>query len=77
MLDNNLKSKYIKATGEKITTDKYYTDMIKASEKVRRDIGLETDLYRMLDLSLLYIYFLTGDVAFYETNRNKLIEKVS
>jgi len=31
----------------------------------------------MLDLSLLCIYFLTGDKLFYEQNRKKLINIVS
>ena len=46
--------------------------MVKASEKVRIDINKEDDLLRMLDLSLLCIYFLTGDKSFYEQNRQKL-----
>ena len=31
----------------------------------------------MLDLSLLCIYFLTGDTLFYEQNRNKLINIIA
>ena len=43
--------------------------MVQASEKVRIDINKSSDPFEMLDLSLLCIYFLTGDKLFYEQNR--------
>ena len=35
------------------------------------------DPFEMLDMSLLCIYFLTGDKMFYEQNRNKLINIIA
>lgn len=75
-LSKNLKSKYIECDGTKKDIYFQYSEKIKASEKVRRDINIASDPIQMLDLSLLCIYFLTDDKAFYETNRNKLIEFV-
>ena len=51
--------------------------MIKASERVRADINKVDDPLRMLDLSLLCIYFLTGDKSFYNYNRDKLINFIA
>ena len=75
MIENNLRAKYIKRNGK--AKQYYYPEMIKASEKVRIDINKEDDPLRMLDLSLLCIYFLTGDKLFYEQNRQKLINIVA
>ena len=75
MIDNNLRAKYIKRNGK--AKQYYYPEMIKASEKVRIDINKSSDLFEMLDLSLLCIYFLTGDKMFYEQNREKLIKMIA
>lgn len=75
-LKNNIVSRYIENDGTKKDIYFRYSEKIKASEKVRRDINMTSDPIQMLDLSLLCIYFLTDDKAFYETNRNKLIEFV-
>lgn len=75
MIDTNLRADYIKHDGK--LNKYYYTEMIKASERVRVDINKEDDPLRMLDLSLLCIYFLTGDKLFYEQNRQKLINIIA
>lgn len=75
MIENNLRANYIKRNGK--AKQYYYPEMVKASEKVRIDINKEDDLLRMLDLSLLCIYFLTGDKSFYEQNRQKLINIIA
>lgn len=75
MLDNNLRAKYIERNGK--AKQYYYSEMIKASEKVRIDINKEQDPLRMLDKALLCIYFLTGDEIFYTQNRDKLIKFIA
>ena len=75
MIENNLRAKYIKRNGK--AKQYYYPEMVKASEKVRIDINKEDDPLRMLDLSLLCIYFLTGDEMFYNQNRDKLIKFIA
>ena len=75
MIENNLRAKYIKRNGK--AKQYYYPEMVKASEKVRIDINKEDDPLRMLDLSLLCIYFLTGDEMFYKQNRDKLIKFIA
>lgn len=75
MIENNLRAKYIKRNGK--AKQYYYSEMVQASEKVRIDINKEDDPLRMLDLSLLCIYFLTGDKLFYEQNRQKLINIIA
>ena len=75
MIDKNLRANYIKRNGK--AKQYYYPEMIKASEKVRIDINKEDDPLRMLDLSLLCIYFLTGDEMFYKQNRDKLIKFIA
>lgn len=75
MIDKNLRANYIKRNGK--AKQYYYPEMIKASEKVRIDINKEDDPLRMLDLSLLCIYFLTGDEMFYNQNRGKLINFIA
>ncbi len=74
-IENNLRAKYIEHKGK--VKQYYYSEMIKASEKVRVDINKEDDPLKMLDLSLLCIYFLTGDKLFYEQNRQKLINIIA
>lgn len=74
-IDKNLRAKYIEYNGK--VKQNYYSEMIKASERVRVDINKEDDPLRMLDLSLLCIYFLTGDKLFYEQNRQKLINIIA
>lgn len=69
-------SNYIKDDGTKKDIYLRYSEKIKASEKVRIDINMASDPIQMLDLSLLCIYFLTGDEGFYKTNRNKLINMI-
>lgn len=75
-MKNNIMTDYIECDGIKKDIYFRYSERLKASEKVRRDINMTNDPIEMLDLSLLCIYFLTDDKAFYETNRNKLIEFV-
>lgn len=76
MLVNNLGAKYIENNGVKKDIYIRYSEKLRASEKVRRDISLSNNPIEILDLSLLCIYLLTDDEAFYKTNRNKLIEFV-
>ena len=72
-MDKNLRAKYIECNGEMKERKDYYVQMIEASEKVRIDINKSNDPFEMLDMSLLCIYFITGDKLFYEQNRQKLI----
>ena len=74
-IENNLRAKYIEHKGK--AKQYYYSEMIKASEKVRVDINKEDDPLKMLDLSLLCIYFLTGDKSFYKQNRDKIIKFIA
>lgn len=74
-MENNLRANYIKRNGK--AKQYYYSEMVQASEKIRIDINKEDDPLRMLDLSLLCIYFLTGDKSFYEQNRQKLINIIA
>lgn len=74
-MENNLRAKYIERNGK--AKQYYYPEMVQASEKVRIDINKEDDPLRMLDLSLLCIYFLTGDEMFYKQNRDKLIKFIA
>ena len=69
---NNLLSNYINNDGAAKSIDMYYSEKIKASEKIRIDITKETDPAKKLELALLCIYFLAGDVAFYNTNINQI-----
>lgn len=50
----------------------YYIKNISKSEKLRCEISLSNDLREILYKSLLCIYVLTEDIAFYETNIKKL-----
>jgi len=81
MLDVNLKenprANYVVCDGSKKDIKTYYAEHIQASEKVRIDINKSSDPLEMLDLSLLCIYFLTGDKLFYEQNRQKLINIIA
>lgn len=74
-IDKNLRAKYIEYNGK--VKQNYYSEMVQASEKVRIDINKSSDPFEMLDLSLLCIYFLTGDKLFYEQNRQKLINVIA
>ena len=74
---NNLLSNYIKNDGTEKSIDIYYTEKIKATEKIRIDITKETDPVKKLDLALLCIYFFTGDVAFYNTNTKQINKNAS
>lgn len=76
-MENNLRANYIVCDGSKKDIKTYYSEHIQASEKVRIDINKSSDPFEMLDLSLLCIYFLTGDKMFYEQNRNKLINIIA
>lgn len=75
MLKQNLRANYIERNGK--AKQYYYYEMVQASEKVRIDINKSSDPFEMLDLSLLCIYFLTGDKLFYEQNRQKLINIIA
>ena len=77
MLVDNLRANYIKNNGEIKETSHFYAEKVQASEKVRIDINKSSDPFEMLDLSLLCIYFLTGDKLFYEQNRQKLINIIA
>lgn len=77
MLVDNLRANYIKNNGEIKETSHFYAEKVQASEKVRIDINRSNDLIQMLDLSLLCIYFLTGDKLFYEQNRQKTINIIA
>ena len=67
----NLRANYIERNGK--AKQYYYSEMVQASEKARIDINKSSDPVEMLELSLLCIYYLTGDKLFYEQNRQKLI----
>lgn len=71
----NLRANYIERNGK--AKQYYYSEMVQASEKVRIDINKSGDPFEMLDLSLLCIYFLTGDKSFYKQNRDKLIKFIA
>lgn len=71
----NLRANYIERNGK--AKQYYYSEMVQASEKLRIDINKSSDLFEMLDLSLLCIYFLTGDEMFYNQNRDKLIKFIA
>lgn len=75
MLKQNLRANYIERNGK--AKQYYYYEMVQASEKLRIDINKSSDLFEMLDLSLLCIYFLTGDEMFYNQNRDKLIKFIA
>lgn len=75
MTDKNLRANYIERNGK--AKQYYYSEMVQASEKVRIDINKSSDPVEMLELSLLCIYFLTGDKLFYEQNRQKLINIIA
>lgn len=75
MLKQNLRANYIERNGK--AKQYYYYEMVQASEKLRIDINKSSDPFEMLDLSLLCIYFLTGDKLFYEQNRQKLINIIA
>lgn len=77
MLVDNLRANYIKNDGRAREAGRFYAEKVQASEKVRIDINKSSDPFEMLDLSLLCIYFLTGDKLFYEQNRQKLINIVA
>lgn len=77
MLVDNLRANYIKNDGRAREAGRFYAEKVQASEKVRIDINRSNDLIQMLDLSLLCIYFLTGDKLFYEQNRQKIINIIS
>lgn len=51
---------------------KYYIENIKKSEKLRSEINLSNDPKEILYKSLLCIYVLTEDSAFYGTNIKKI-----
>lgn len=70
-------AQYINYNGQKVPQGTRYRDMIKASEDLRKDINFEDDPFKMLDMSLLCIAFLTGDTTFYEINRAKLIKVIN
>lgn len=76
-MKENLRKDYIAYDGTLKDIKKYYAEKIQASEKVRIDINKSSDPIEMLDLSLLCIYFLTGDKLFYEQNRQKLINIIA
>lgn len=77
MLKQNSRSKYIVCDGHRKDIKTYYAEYVQASEKVRIDINKSENPFEMLDLSLLCIYFLTGDKLFYEQNRSKLINIIA
>lgn len=76
-MKKNIRAEYIVCDGTSKKIKKYYSEMIRASEKTRIDINKSSNPFEMLDLSLLCIYFLTGDKLFYEQNRQKLINIIA
>lgn len=62
----------MKMNGEPKSYEKLVIEYIKASEKLRIDINKEKRIINMLDQCLLCIYLMTGDKAFYDTNREKI-----
>lgn len=76
-MENNLRANYITCDGSRKDIKTYYSEKVQASEKVRIDINKSSDPVEMLELSLLCIYFLTGDKLFYEQNRQKLINIIA
>lgn len=70
ILEVNLESSYLDHS------DKGEAKRIAASEKIRSDISLESNIYKMLDLALLCIYTLTNDNVFYVYNRKKVLEYI-
>ncbi|MGL4950181.1 MAG: hypothetical protein ACRC5M_07335 [Anaeroplasmataceae bacterium] len=76
ILKNNLESEYINNNGRPKAKQYLYSERIKASEKLRIDINLEEDPFKMLDAALLCIYCLTGDKSFYNQNRKKVIDYI-
>lgn len=75
-LENNLKAKYIECKGESKSLEQVLHERRLATEKIRIDINFEKDPFRMLDLALLCIYTMTGDWAFYQQNREKVINYI-
>lgn len=65
-------SSYLDMSGTKKTLLEKQYEYIKASEKLRTDITKETDLLKMLDLSLLCISCSIGDIEFYKQNKIKI-----
>lgn len=65
-------SSYLDMSGTKKTLLEKQYEYIKASEKLRTDITKETDLLKMLDLSLLCISCSIGDIEFYKQNKRKI-----
>ena len=76
-MNKNSRADYITCDGSRKDIKTYYAEHVQASEKVRIDINKSNDPFEMLDLSLLCIYFLTGDKLFYEQNRKKLINIIA
>lgn len=76
-MNKNSRADYITCDGSRKDIKTYYAEHVQASEKVRIDINKSGDPFEMLDLSLLCIYFLTGDKLFYEQNRQKLINIIA
>lgn len=76
-MKKNIRAEYIVCDGTSKKIKEYYSEMIQASEKTRIDINKSSNPFEMLDLSLLCIYFLTGDKLFYEQNRSKLIDIIT
>lgn len=76
-IKDNLRADYTICNGRRKDIKTYYAEHVQASEKVRIDINKSSDPFEMLDLSLLCIYFLTGDKLFYEQNRQKLINIIA
>ena len=74
ILEKNLETKYKNIDGKEKTLQQIICENIKISEQLRCDIYKETDIFRMLDLSLLCISTMTGDRVFYKQNRKKLIQ---
>lgn len=73
MLENNLESKYKKIDGKEKDLQQIICENIKVSEKLRCDIYKETDIFRMLDLSLLCISTMTGDRTFMNRIEKRLL----
>lgn len=65
-------SNYINMSGSYSPLLEKQYEYIKASEKLRTEITKETDILKMLDLSLLCISCSIGDIEFYKQNKRKI-----
>lgn len=61
---------------EQVNYNKLMAQYIKSSEKLRKEISFEDDPVNMLDKCLLCISLMTGDMAFYKENKEKIVKAI-